>query len=71
MAIDVIEIVLDHDIQVPSLISFFQQIVLADPQLEGFSPHELRQHMLLPAATLPGDAGFLRSAWSTGNLCSA
>ena len=37
---------------------FFQQpIVSADPQLEGFSPHELRPQMLLPAATLPGNAG--------------
>ena len=36
---------------------FFQQIVSEDPQLEGISPYELRPHMLLPAATLPGNAG--------------
>ena len=41
----------------PSLISFFQQIDSADQQLEGFSPYELRPLSLLPAATLPGNAG--------------
>ncbi|KAL5457226.1 hypothetical protein EMCRGX_G034471 [Ephydatia muelleri] len=33
-----------------------QQIASKDPQQEGFPLHELRPHMLLPAATLPVNA---------------
>ena len=51
---------LDNDLQVPSLISFFQWIVLADPQLGFFSLHLLRPRMLQPAATLPVHAGHFR-----------
>ena len=45
-----------NGLQVPSLISFLQQIASKDPQQEGLPLHELRPHMLLPAATLPVNA---------------
>lgn len=45
-----------NDLQVPSLISFLQQIASKDPQQEGFPLHELRPHKLLPPATLPVNA---------------
>ncbi|KAL5489425.1 hypothetical protein EMCRGX_G018516 [Ephydatia muelleri] len=35
---------------------FLQQIASKNPQQEGFPLHELRSHMLLPAATLPVNA---------------
>ena len=48
---------LDNDLQVPSLVSFLQQIASKDPQQEGFSFRGLRPHMLPPAATLHVHAG--------------
>ena len=47
---------LDNDLQVPSLISFLQQIASKYPQ-QRFSFCELRAHLLLPTATLHVNAG--------------
>ena len=51
---------LDNDLQVPSLISFFSVDCFSRSTARGFSLHLLRPRMLQPAATLPVHAGHFR-----------